>query len=306
MGLALSLSASPHLAVWKTKKLLEGIGEPEMMRALRSGFWSRRCSSTAPGRVHEAVSISHDCMGIGTLHARRVDASKRLAFQRMVESQSFADGTSVGDAASTKDASLQDDEALDSAGSSPSSSTSSTSSQSLTNGSNDSGTATSEEWAARGRQRVVRELLEAAHKQGTIADKGGLLAGMSELEALLPGPPMFSPNLEAMKAIEWVSERSLHACMQPCKPSPRACAHTCMHAWCCVCDSAVCLGHDHRHRPHASLCAWQTVFLRVFAGPLADQRSAFNQGTNVLWAAHADRRPRYSWTPGRLPIGWLR
>ena len=35
-------------------------------------------------------------------------------------------------------------------------------------------------------------------------DPDQILQGVSALEALLPGPPPFAPNMEAMKASDWV------------------------------------------------------------------------------------------------------
>jgi len=60
------------------------------------------------------------------------------------------------------------------------------------------------DWGARRRQRMLQELTETAGKQrGVPVDVGQMEAGLRQLEALLPGPPEFCPNLEAMRASDW-------------------------------------------------------------------------------------------------------
>ncbi|GIL52900.1 hypothetical protein Vafri_8651 [Volvox africanus] len=58
------------------------------------------------------------------------------------------------------------------------------------------------ELLARRKQRVTAEIVEAAHKARVAATSEQICAGLETLESLVPG---FTPNLDTLKASEWVS-----------------------------------------------------------------------------------------------------
>ena len=75
-------------------------------------------------------------------------------------------------------------------------------------------------WLAASPSATPAAVAFARRKLKRTIDPDRILEGVSALEALLPGPPPFEPNLEAMKASDWVgaakqtepwTRRHLHA-----------------------------------------------------------------------------------------------